>query len=35
LNSLLESDAASVASELGIEDVAKIIINAAKRKAAG
>jgi len=34
LNSLLQSDAASVARELGIEEyVAKIIIDAAKRKA--
>lgn len=34
LNSLLQSDAASVARELGIEEyVAKMIINAAKRKA--
>jgi hypothetical protein len=34
LNSLLQSDAASVARELGIEGyVAKIIIDAAKRKA--
>ena len=33
LNSLLQSDAASVARELGIEEyVAKMIINAAKRK---
>jgi hypothetical protein len=34
LDSLLQSDAASVAHELGIEEyVAKMIINAAKRKA--
>ena len=33
LNSLLQSDAASVSDELGIEEyVAKIIIDAAKRK---
>ena len=33
LNSLLQSDIGSVAQELGIEEyVAKIIINAAKRK---
>ncbi len=34
LNSLLQSDAASVAGKLGIEEyVAKMIIDAAKRKA--
>jgi len=34
MNSLLQSDAASVAEEFGIEEyVAKIIIDAAKRKA--
>jgi hypothetical protein len=36
LNSILQSDAASVAGELGIEEyVAKIIIDAAKKKATG
>jgi hypothetical protein len=34
MNSLLQSDAASVAEQFGIEEyVAKIIIDAAKRKA--
>jgi hypothetical protein len=36
LNSILQSDAASVAGDLGIEEyVAKIIIDAAKKKATG